>query len=95
MRRPFLGDWALSWMGQGSRPPEVPESLRDIVDGWLILRETGRAPWECGINVGRRRFWRANRILCSVLGQADLLMTRVRLDRLKNPTAGCPLLGGG
>lgn len=73
--------------------PDLPGELYALVDGWLVLRDTGRTPWTCGIRVGRRRFWQAVRILSSITQGGELLLMRSRMTRLKQPL-GCPLLGG-
>lgn len=74
--------------------PEPPAEVAPLIDGWLVLVDTGREPWACGMRLPRRRFWAATRILSHVRAQGGLLMRRLELYRLTHP-APCPLLGGG
>jgi len=74
-------------VGDGEPPVSVPPELQELIDGYLLLRATGRPPWEAGLRVGRSRFWQAARVLSRVFEQAALLRLR--------PGAGCPLLAGG
>jgi len=74
-------------VGDGEPPVYVPPELQQLIDGYLLLRATGRPPWEAGLRLGRVRFWQAARVLSRVFEQAALLRLR--------PGTGCPLLGGG
>jgi hypothetical protein len=73
-------------LGEGEPPVCAPE-VQELVDGYLLMRATGRPPWEAGLRLGRSRFWQATRVLARVFEQAALLRLR--------PGSGCPLLGGG
>ncbi len=88
-------EWGLAHLGVNELIPDVPDELSPLVDGWLVLRDTGRVPWECGIRVSRRRFWQAARILSCVVQRGRLLLTRAEVQRLKHPVFACPLLGIG
>ena len=79
-------DWALDLLRGGDSAVYLSRELQDLRDGYLLLRATGRPPWEAGIRVSRRRFWQAARLLSSAFEQAGLM-------RLAG--GGCPLLGGG
>lgn len=91
----FLLEWALAHLSDASVVPDLPDHLQDLIDGWLVLRDTGRTPWECGLRVSRRQFWQAVRLLSSVTGRGRLMLTRAEVYRLKHPIVACPLLGVG
>ena len=79
-------DWALSLLGGSEVPVYMPPELQELIDGYLLMRSTGRVPWEAGMRLPVRRFWQAARILSCVFEQAALMRPQF---------AGCPLLGGG
>ncbi|MGD9497970.1 MAG: hypothetical protein AB7Y46_16825 [Armatimonadota bacterium] len=47
------------------------------------MRASGRAPWEMGLRLPRRRFWQAARLFATIIETAAV-MRRTE----------CPLLGG-
>lgn len=73
-------------VGESDPLAHVPDWAQPLIDGYWLMVDSGRMPWEMGIRVGRRRYWQAARILSRVFGQAELLRRR---------TPQCPLLGGG
>jgi len=56
------------------------EGVGDYLDAYFVLSETGRWPWEVGLDLPHRKFRQAVSLLAPLFGAARLQMT-------------CPLAG--
>ena len=63
-----------------SAPPEH----QDLVNAYFVARDTGLMPWECGLDIPRRKF----RHVATVMAQAFVFA-----ELYHNNNSGCPLLG--
>jgi hypothetical protein len=54
---------------------EERPDLDGFLAGYLVLRETGKLPWEMGVDVPRRRWMHAAQVYAGMFGLAKLGQT--------------------
>ena len=71
---------------QGRAPYELDTNpdLLPYFDSWLLYRTGGKAPWELGLDLPRRRWREAAVILSRHIDLAEFFQPK--------PAGGCPLL---